>query len=106
MADFTIKRGDNFPYLNATLTDQNGPINLTNAVSVKFIMKMTTGTAVTGTATIVSAAAGTVQYQWGASDTNLVGEYNAEFEITWPSTKVETVPNSGYFTVSIVPDLG
>lgn len=106
MADVTIKQHDNFPYLQATLKSNGAPIDLTTAVSIKFIAKATGGT-ITGTCTIVgSPTAGVVQYQWGAGDTTLVTDYQVEFEITWPTSKVQTVPNDSYKSLSVMADLG
>lgn len=107
MADFTLKQHDTWPPLDATLEDAAGPINLTTAASVKLILKTPSGsTTITGTCSIVSAVAGTVRYLWQTSDTASVNTFNAEFEITWNDGKIETVPNSGYFEVSVVADLG
>jgi hypothetical protein len=105
MADFTIKRGDRRPILEATLTDEDGPIDLTSAASVKLLLK-SGATTVDGACVVVSAVAGTVSYTWGATDTLIVGAYDAEFEITWSTGIVETVPNDSYFSVEFVQDLG
>lgn len=108
MADFTIKRGDNVPILEATLSDQDGPINLTGA-TVKLIMKgkgTASGTTISGTCVIVSAAAGTVSYSWLTGNTDVVGSYDLEFQITYSGGGIETVPNDGYKSVEIVADLG
>ena len=105
-SDFSLKQDDTWPPLNATLSDANGPINLTTATSVTFIMKPTGGgSPITGTCTIVSAAAGTVRYVWVTGNTTVAGTYQAEFEILWADGKIGTVPNEGYFTVEILADL-
>ena len=107
MANFSLKQNDTWPALNATLSDVNGPINLTTATTVKIIIKPTGGgSAITGTCTIVSAAAGTVRYSWVSGDTALAGTYQGEFEITWADGKIGTVPNEGYFSLEILADLG
>lgn len=107
MPDFTLKQHDTWPPLDAALVDANGPINLTTAASVKLILKTASGsTQIIGTCSIVSAVAGTVRYLWQTSDTASVNTFNAEFEITWNDGKIETVPNSGYFEVAVVADLG
>lgn len=77
-------------------------INLTNATAVKFKM----ANLVDANAVIVSAAAGTVRYDWAANDTRVAGTFNAEFEIEWSDGRKQTVPNDGYLTVSIERDLG
>lgn len=106
MANFSLKQDDTWPAINATLSDANGPINLTTATTVKILLKPTGGgTLIQGTCTIVNAAAGTVRYQWVTGDTVAAGTYNGEFEITWADGKIGTVPNEGYFTVEIIADL-
>lgn len=107
MADFTLKQHDTYPPIDATLTDQVGPINLTLAASVKIILKTVGGgSTITGTCTIVSAAAGTVRYQLTAIQTATVNTYQGEFEITWTNGDITTVPNNDYFSVEIKADLG
>lgn len=101
MADFTIKRGDTLPSVVATLSDQNGAINLTSAASVKFIAKSAAYT-ITGTCVITTPAYGVVTYNWGTSDTANAGDYQMEWEITWSAGVVETVPNDGYKTLTIL----
>lgn len=111
---FYIKQNDTRPRYVATLLDNFGepdqaPINLTNATSVKFLMR-STGNAgspkVTAAAAITSAASGIVTYTWVAGDTDTIGEFDVEFEITWSDGGVETVPNDGYLSVVIEDDLG
>lgn len=106
MADFSLKQHDTWPPLNATLSDANGPIDLTGATSVTLIMKPTGGgSTITGTCTIVSAVAGTIRYTWITGNTAVAGTYNLEFEILWSDGKIGTVPNEGYKTVEILADL-
>jgi DUF4097 and DUF4098 domain-containing protein YvlB len=108
MADFTLKQGDTWPPLQATLSDENGPLNLTGA-TVSLDLKATNGGAVlalAGSTTILAPATnGAVSYQWAVGDTATVGTYSGEFEITWPNGTVTTVPSATYFTVTIVPNL-
>lgn len=112
MADVDIKRGDTWPPVDAVLSDQDGPINLTTATSVKLLFKTTTGsTTYSRVCTITDAAAGKVRYAWTNLDastgpTSAVNSFNIEWEITWSDGGVTTVPNVGYKTLSIVADLG
>lgn len=109
MADFTIKQNDTRPYLVAALQDNNAAINLTSATSVKFIMRQQGSIGapkISSAATFLDRPTGQVQYAWVASNTDTVGDFNGEFEITWNDGGIETVPNDGYFTISIVDDLG
>lgn len=112
MADFDIKRGDTWPPLDAILSDQNGPINLTTASAVKLLFKTVTGsTSYSRICTITSAAGGAVRYAWTSADastgpTSVVNSFNVEWEITWSDGGITTVPNVGYKTVAVVADLG
>lgn len=95
MASLTVKQFDTDPALSATLSDVNGPIVLTNASSVKFVMKgKSSATVVTGTCTIVDAVSGKVSYAWVAPDTNTPDTYSVEFVIHWTAGGVQTVPNA------------
>ncbi len=112
MADFTIKRGDSWPPIVATLSDAVGQINLTTAASVNLLFKTTTGSiAYTKTCTITTPSAGVVTYVWTAADASSgplseVNTFNIEWEITWADASKTTVPNEGYKSLSVVPDLG
>lgn len=110
MADFTIKRNDRLPKLRATLKQGTPPvaIDLTTADSVTARFKMVGGggTTFNGACDIITPASGIVEYAWGATDTQTSGTYSGEFEIDWGGGLLETVPNDGYFTLTIVDDLG
>lgn len=113
---FSLKQGDTRPIYIAALKENFGlpseaPIDLSaDGTTVKFIMrKQGSPTAkVNSFAFIEDAANGIVSYSWDgvAGDTNEVGTFDVEFEITHPDGGVETVPNVGYLTVTIVDDLG
>jgi hypothetical protein len=112
MADVDIKRGDSWPPVDAVLSDQDGPIDLTTATSVKLLFKTTTGsTAYSRVCTVTDALGGEVRYIWTLADaasgpTSAVNSFNIEWEITWSDGTVTTVPNVGYKTLSVVADLG
>lgn len=111
MSTFTIKKGDLVPAITATLMQAVGStspaaIDLTTATGVKFAMRnRSTGTIkVDAAATVVTAAAGTVKYQWIAADVDTVGDYDAEWQITWVSGR-QTVPGAGYDTIRVTADI-
>lgn len=108
MADWTIKQHDTWPPLSAQLKDAAGNIDLTTATQVKLLAKTSSGTTSwSGVCTITDAVAGRVSYNLLATpDTASINTYNAEFEITWASGKISTVPNKDYFTIEVVADLG
>ena len=107
MSTVYMKQGDRLPALRMQLVDASGaPIDLTGA-SVAFRMRSTSGSLVTltGTASVVDAASGTVQFAWGVGDTATVGGYIAEWACTFAGSTL-TAPTNGYVTVQVVDALG
>ena len=104
---FYIKQNDTSPSMLATLQDANGnAIDLTSA-SVRFHMRAVGGNQVVvdEAATLVTAASGIVRYDWSAADTDTIGSYQAEFEVTYADASIETFPNDGYIRVEIIDDI-
>lgn len=104
---FYIKQNDTGPSMLATLQDASGnAIDLT-AGNVRFHLRpINSSTAkVDEAATIVTADAGIVRYDWQASDTDTIGSYQAEFEVTYADASIETFPNDGYILVEIISDI-
>jgi hypothetical protein len=104
---FYIKQNDTVPSIRATLQNGNGdPVDLINA-TVRFHMRAigANNTTVDAAAVVVSAEAGIVQYNWIADDTDTIGSYQAEFEVTYPDSTVETFPNDGYVRIEIIDDI-
>lgn len=104
---FYIKQNDTSPAMLATLQDASGTaVNLT-AATVRFHMRAigATQTKVNAAATITDAPNGIVRYNWSASDTNTVGQFQAEFQVTYADGKIETFPNDSYLPVEITDDI-
>jgi hypothetical protein len=103
---FSIKQNDTSPALQATLKDAAlVPIDLTGA-TVMFHMKSVDGTIKVDEAmTITNNEGGVVQYNWQAGDTDTVGTYYVEFEVTYADASVETFPNNGNKVVTVVKEL-
>lgn len=102
MTRFVIKKGDRFPALEAAVG-----FDLTGA-TVAFVMTAKPhGGAVkvnSATATVVSATGGTVRYDWGATDTDTLGEYRAEFVATFAGGR-RSYPQAGYLEIEVVSHL-
>jgi len=103
---FSIKQNDTSPALQATLKDAAlVPIDLTGA-TVMFHMKSVDGTIKVDEAmTITNNEGGVVQYNWQAGDTDTVGTYYVEFEVTYADASVETFPNNGSKAIKVVREL-
>ena len=104
---FYVKQNDTSPAMLATLQDADGnAINLTGA-TVRFHMRAvgSTQVVVDQAATVVTPLEGIVRYNWAADDTDTIGSYQAEFEVTYFDASIETFPNDGYIRVEVIDDI-
>lgn len=104
---FYVKQNDTSPAMLATLQDADGnAVNVTGA-TVRFHMRAVGSTTIVvdEAATIVTDLDGLVRYDWQAADTDTIGSYQAEFEVTYSDGSVETFPNDGYIRVEITDDI-
>lgn len=105
--EFHIKRGDTLPYLSATLRGNDGTAaDLTNA-TVLFKMRKANATAValSRACSIIDAVKGKVRFYWQAGDTDVVGKFQGEFEVTYVNGSIETFPNKDFVPVIIGGDI-
>ncbi len=104
---FYIKQNDTVPSLRAALKNGSGDaVDITGA-TCQFHMRVLGQTTVTvdASAQIIDEETGIVQYNWVADDTDTIGSYQAEFEVTYPDGTIETFPNNGYIRVEITDDI-
>lgn len=107
MSIFYTKQNDTRA-VTAILKDADGTAVDITGSSVVFNMRLEgsdTAKVSRGAATIVSAAAGSVKYTFSGTDTDTIGSYDAEFEVTYGDGTVETFPSRGYFKVKIEDDI-
>lgn len=102
----TVKREDDYPTIEAELTDADGEtIDLSDpAISTIEVHAdhLETGTAViNSTATVVDAPAGKVEYKLSATETAREGRHNLEFVIQYTDGRTRTVPQSGYYYLDV-----
>lgn len=101
MAIFYIKKGDTAPPLRVFLRQRDGsPIPLAGATVV---FHMGNGKVASGTVDILVANLGKVEYKWQSSDTDTVGSFNGEFEIT-DGGDDQTVPSNEYIVIKVLDD--
>lgn len=102
--DFYIKQGDLLPYIEVILKNADGTIvNLTGATVMFRMAKRGSTPKVNAAATIVgSASDGRVQYQWTSADTDTIGEFRAEWVVTFGNGKTQTHPNDTWHTIRIL----
>lgn len=100
---FTIKRNDTSPTILYQLPSD---VNLAGA-SVLFKMRNYEGTeVVSASANVVSASSpAQLSYNWQTGDTATAGPFEAEFEVTFADTSIQTFPNYGFIHVAIGPDV-
>jgi len=104
---FYIKQNDTAPIILVTLKDGNDAVVDLTAATAMFKMRAVGQTTVktSASAIIHNADAGQVRYEWAASDTDTIGSYEAEFQITFVDGKVETFPNSDFIRITITDDI-
>lgn len=108
-----MRQNDTLPYLEVTLQDYSGAYPYSTDDVIRFCMKSSDNTVkVDQTSTgshveFISSTAGTVRYKWSSSngDTDTPGDFLADFELTTPTGKQVSFPNSGHLAVVITPEL-
>lgn len=101
---FNIKRGDTSPAIKYQLTLASGQ-TLVGASAVFKMKGVNSDTLKVDAAADVDDSENVVSYAWVAADTDTDGTFQAEFEVTYADSKVETFPNEGYLQISVTPDL-
>ena len=104
---FYIKQNDTAPIIIVTLKDGNDvAVDLTAASAVFKMRPVGQTTVKTSAAAIIhNADGGQVRYEWVAADTNTIGSYEAEFQVTFVDGKIETFPNSDFIRITITDDI-
>lgn len=104
---FYIKQNDTSPAIQATLKDVDGNVVDLSGATVRFHMRKqgSTTAKVDAAATIVDDVGGVVRYNWTSANTDTVGTYQAEFEVTYTDETVETFPNATYLKVKVIDDI-
>lgn len=102
---FKIKRGDTSPSIRYKLRG----VDLTGSTA-RFLMRVADqpeSVAVVNEVCDLSqvGADAIFQYDWAPSDTAEAGNFDAEFEVTYPGGAIETFPNKGYVRILVTADI-
>lgn len=110
---FLIKQNDTLPWLQFQFREADNvtPLDLTLADTV-YIVVRPTGQDPDDPPTfkkpcvVDNALTGTGHFVWTQADTATVGQYDYEFEITWDSGGIQTIPVDGYLDLRVIDDIG
>jgi len=111
-SEFIIKRNDTLPALQICLIDRGclggkQPYSLSGVTGVTFTMANDCGDykIFAKEAQIVSYSAGTIQYNWDASDTNESGKFLGEFQLLYSDGNKLSIPQNGQINIEIPKDI-
>ncbi len=107
--EIDVRQNDTLPYFDFTLikNSQGTPHDLTGA-TVVFSMASEIGETPKideGNVTIVDALAGEVRYSFDAADTDTIGMFYGEFEVTFSDGRILTFPEGDYINVNIIGEI-
>ncbi len=103
---FYIKQNDTSPSILAELKDaNNNAVNITSATAKIFIKSIDGILKVNEDMQIINPALGLVRYDWQVGDTDTVGTYSVEFQVTYTDNSVETFPNTGSVALVVTKEL-
>lgn len=103
----TMKRNDTRPYIAVELVRGDGTTPAFAAGdTVRFSMRDRSGSLKIDRATAVpSLGTNSVEYRWTAGDTDVAGDFEAEWEVTYQDGSIESFPGLGFDIVTIIGDL-
>jgi len=91
--------------LEVRLTRKRETVGL-NGATVTFAMQQRNGDKqITGSANVTDADAGKVEFVWGGSDLDSPGIYDAEFDVTYASGKLQSYPGRETLVVVVRPSV-
>lgn len=105
---FVIKQNDTREELVRTLKDSSGTVIDLTGATVKFTMRSKADGSLKideGAVTVTDATGGICKYTWQTGDTDTVGQYEGEFNVTLSGGGEITVPNDGYISITVVEEL-
>lgn len=105
-----MKQGDTLPNLPFQLfePDKVTPLNVSAASVINLVVRQRNAVnpIFKKPVTMTDPATGVGHYDWQAGDTDVTGTFDYEFEITWNTGDIQSIPADTYFQLNIVDDLG
>jgi hypothetical protein len=104
----TLKRHDTGPRVELLLVnDDETPFDLTGYSDATFILASRSPSAevLIAAAAVVDVASGSLRYTWLAGDTDLSGDFDAEFEVFDLDGRRRTFPPDAHIWVQVLDDL-
>lgn len=95
----TMQSGDTWPPMKGLASDADGPVDLVIADSLRLLCKSTSHL-IELPVTVIDPIeqVGNESFNWQADfedgDTDVIGVYVCQLEVTWDSDQIETFPNS------------
>lgn len=99
----TFVQGDTAPDISSTIHAKGNltaVVNLTGC-TVRFQMRKSDDRkfTVNKVADIISPTSGTVRYRWGVNDLAVPGDYEIQWQVTYPDAKKQTTADTEVITV-------
>ena len=93
-----MNQNDTTPDMTGTCLDGDGAaVDLSGSTLLFHMRRKGTATPkINSAASIVIAASGTWKYEWLAGDTDTVGEFEFQLQVTFGGGDIRTFPNDGY----------
>jgi len=102
------KVGDTSPTLDIICKDSDGNVVPVTGATVQFHLRLCGSAAlvIDAAGSVVDGPAGHVRYTPQAGDFDTAGFYEAEYEVTFSDSSVETFPNDGNLQLIVTGQLG
>jgi len=108
MADYSIKAGDTYPLLKATLKADGAPVDLTGATVTFNARDANSGTVIVSGASAAfetDGSDGKVKFTFSAAQTATAGTYQGEFVVDFGGGSIGTFPSASYIPFTITEDI-
>jgi len=103
--EWITKQNDTKP-LEAILSDEDGPVNLTGSTVVFSMWDAEKAIKVDERpVTLVAPLVGSVKWPPVAAETDTVGTFRGEFQVTFTDATVVTFPHNGYIAIKILAEV-